>query len=297
MEPSIIAPRFYHVPLAPTLAFGAAVTGLLLVSKIAALVTIITAVSLVILHRVMTRYNGENVMLAQHIWSFIQEKGAVIVAALSYFFPTTCLNPKEFDPNQPIIVTLPGYAHNSSGMHYLRHKLRRAGFKNIVSLNLSGFIFNPFKSIDDFSENLKQNIDNLQLPPGKKIIIIAHSTGGVTALNYAVNNHDKVEKVITIASPIFGTHMAKYGIGECTRQMIPGSEFMLDLNQSIREHDFQIVNIGSHTDMVVQPNDNAFIHNRENTTHYHFGYHGHLSLLYSHYTADILIKECRSGEV
>jgi len=293
MNTQPLAPHLCHLPWAPIASVLVTGATLLLASKIAALATIISIFSLVIFHRIAHRESGE-IMLANYIWSFIVECGSVVFAALSCLTPPASLfNPKELDPDQPLIVLDNGYAHNSTGLHYLRYKLKAAGFKNVVCINLSGIIFNPFRSIENFSDNLKEKIAELDPPPGMKIIIAAHSTGGVAALKYAVDHNPQVAKIITIASPVLGTKMAKYAVGECTRQMRAGSEFITKLNEEIAKTDFPIVNIGGSVDMVIQPTQNAFISNRANTTHYRSPYHGHLTLLYSHYTADIVVQECQ----
>lgn len=105
---------------------------------------------------------------------------------------------------------------------------------------LFGTTHNYKESIAEYSPTLKKEIDAILTNTNKdKVIIVAHSMGGVLS-RYYINNDggkEKVHKLITIASPHYGIRsgaqfLSFLGAKE-SKQMTPNSEFLKSLNNPI----------------------------------------------------------------
>lgn len=167
-------------------------------------------------------------------------------------------NPKEPIPdNKTPIILIHGYKSASSSWTYHRKRLEEAGFKNIFTINL-GSVAN---TIQEYAQIVNDKVIEIAKNVGNKAIaVIGHSMGGLVASWWAtsVAPENMVSDVITLGTPFKGTKWAKYGSGECAVQMIPGSNFLKELNEKIvNSSKTRFYCLSSNADPVILPNDSA----------------------------------------
>jgi triacylglycerol lipase len=114
------------------------------------------------------------------------------------------------------LLLIHGYGCNSGYWHAMSHALQSANIlHHAVSLEPM------FGGIEDFVPSVKRAVDELCKVTGSdKIIIVAHSMGGLVARAY-LRDHGAahIAKVITLGTPHSGTGLANFGVGLNSRQM------------------------------------------------------------------------------
>lgn len=126
----------------------------------------------------------------------LEVMGVVDVAKLLFQIPSFKNHPKG--NGEPIIV-LPGYATNDNITYPLRTYLNFIGYQaEGWELGFNHGIVS--RLLRDFQKVLNKSYETF----GKKIILLGWSLGGYIAREIARDNPDKVSKVISVGSPIFG---------------------------------------------------------------------------------------------
>lgn len=135
-----------------------------------------------------------------------------------------------------------------------------------------------------------------------KVIIVAHSMGGLVARQYiqSVRNHQKVAKLIAVGTPHSGTLAAVEGGSRIFRlfnyvglnQMAPGSSFLSDLmEQEDAENPVPITNIFSYADEIVVPQESCVLRVKHAKTVSCIGV-AHMSVVFSPLVNKIVLDEC-----
>lgn len=159
------------------------------------------------------------------------------LAASAALFPLTFWNsyhrPQGNPQGRPILM-VNGYLSFGSTWSYQRQKLVQAGFGPVYTMNVGSG-----RSIQTYAEQVRKKVQQIQKDLNRKdLILIAHSKGGLVSSYFATALADstmQVTDIITIGTPFEGTPIAAIGFGEDAREMEPGSAFLLDLQQRIRE--------------------------------------------------------------
>lgn len=179
------------------------------------------------------------------------------------------------------ILLIHGYLHDSSAWVYHKWQLRRHGFGPIYMLNL-GY---PFLSIHEYIKKAAIKASQIARETGRSdLILIGHSMGGIVSALYAIRSAPlgTVTDVITIGSPLAGTHVAKIAFGPDAREMERNSEFIKGVPAEIRKYQNKIrfYHIATKTDQLVIPYTSELI---EGPSDRQFVLNdiGHVSLLYS----------------
>ncbi|MEX1013459.1 MAG: hypothetical protein WDZ27_07170 [Waddliaceae bacterium] len=215
-----------------------------------------------------------------------------------YFYRLEKQNPdaSNLKGNKPLVIASHGYLHNSSAWIYGRRRLQSAGF-NFVTLTKRKM----FASIDQYAEQIEilsqKYFDYIQK---NGVVLLGHSMGGIAACKAAdliIQRHPLLKnkiQVITLASPLQGTHLAKIGIGKCAREMERNSPYIATLNRRIEEMEKNTANfyhITSTVDLIVLPHQSASRSLPESChNHTSIQNHGHLSLLFSDNIFDKVIE-------
>lgn len=243
-------------------ATGALIAASVITGALPAAILIVSAVALGVLLtaetvRFIHPHLPENV---QHVINVIRATVVDIFTslALSAMFPfsQTRFDPKseDIDPNQTPILLVHGYLHNSSGWAYHRYQYQKAGFKNVFTVNLG----HPLHSIEDYSEVVQRKLKEIRTITGRDDVkLVGHSMGGVVSAHYALNHAEsdgiEVKDLITLGSPLMGTHLGHIGIGKCAKQMCYGSDFISDLSDRLHEKAIPHFHQGSQADMIIFP--------------------------------------------
>jgi alpha-beta hydrolase superfamily lysophospholipase len=128
-------------------------------------------------------------------------------------------------------------------------------------------------SIETFVEQVHARVSEIEKKTGRKdVIIIGHSMGGIVASLYAQQHPESV--AITIGSPLQGTHMARFALGQCGAQMRLGATLL----QKIQKPYYSI---GTKTDQIVFPYTSTMSDTLLSGI-------GHIGLLYSPRVASLI---------
>jgi pimeloyl-ACP methyl ester carboxylesterase len=132
-------------------------------------------------------------------------------------------DPRPAPGASPAIVLVHGYLANRGCFRTLLRNLEAGGAGPIFTPNLRTWL----APVERFEADLASAIEALSASTGGKVILVAHSMGGLGCRAYlARHGNAHVERVITIASPHQGTALAALGPGENARQMRRHSEFL-----------------------------------------------------------------------
>ena len=150
------------------------------------------------------------------------------------------------------VLLLHGLFVNQSCWFWFKWQLKKQGFKNIVTINLSSW-----HSEEALTELLANKIDELRHQLGvNKVHLVGHSMGGMIARNYVQlrGGHDKVENLICLGSPHQGSRLATFAIDPLGKRLFPNSDFLQRLNHAPAPKDIKVTNIYTNKDNMVLPN-------------------------------------------
>jgi len=235
------------------------------------------------------------------IWSYIKEFAAVILAAIIYPFASIAVayNPKKLPPDcKKVTILVHGFLHNSTAWLYLKQRFaKHPELGPIFTINLG----HPFHSIETYTERLGKQIETIRkmIPAGEKLKInlVGHSMGGLVSSNYAVNLSEdadvQVDNVVTIASPLKGTKVAKAGtFCPCVKEMTHNGPWVKNLEEKVQgKSGTKWHHIGCGKDLIVSENK-AFYEGHNFKV---FNNLGHLGPLYSPKVADYIV-ECLKND-
>lgn len=124
------------------------------------------------------------------------------------------------------VVLVTGWGKQEVLWKPYRAWFRRAG----ISTSLLDIRYSGFGPIQSSAKQLARHVNDLKHPP----ILLGHSTGGLIIRQYMAAYHaqsqTEVAGVVTIASPLYGTPVARiapWSASAC--QMVPGSNFLAKL--------------------------------------------------------------------
>lgn len=187
-------------------------------------------------------------------------------------------------PGRPTLVLVHGYGCSRGVWWFIRRRLEAVGY-NVASVSLVP----PYTSIGKLVPQLHTRIEAVIAAAGvQQVTLIAHSMGGLVARSYlARHGIAGVNRLITLASPHQGSELARIGIGQNAREMEPGSQWLRDLGADPVKIPF--VSVRTPHDNYVMPQDNQRLPEARDVE---LAGIGHLALLLSGRTADLLIQLC-----
>ena len=158
----------------------------------------------------------------------------------------------------PVVLVHGLYCNAGVWQPQLAH-LRQAGAANLFCLNLGP----PLASIDRFARQLDERVDEVLRTCGtSKAIIVAHSLGGLATRAWfaRLGGSARLARLVTIGSPHHGSRLAKLVPGACAAEMVPGSEWLLQLEADERRAPaLPLTCILSRHDSMVAPQDSALL--------------------------------------
>jgi triacylglycerol lipase len=109
--------------------------------------------------------------------------------------------------------------------------LVRAGWPADQVVTLS--FVDPVGSNANHAKEIADAIQRLQDRTGApKIDVVAHSMGGLATRYFLASEPSSVRRVVFLGTPHRGTVVAALSWGEGGREMLPGSPFLMELNQN-----------------------------------------------------------------
>lgn len=114
------------------------------------------------------------------------------------------------------LLLVHGYGCSRGAWAWMRRRLEAAGYV-VATVSLSP----PTTSIDRLIPALARRVEEVCAVTGaEKLTLVAHSMGGLVCRGYLARfGAGKVDRLITVATPNFGTELARVGIGQSARQM------------------------------------------------------------------------------
>ncbi len=178
------------------------------------------------------------------------------------------------------ILLVHGYLNAGAVWIFHRRFLAKRGLGPIYTIDLGS----PLHSIRSYAQRVHEKAQEIARETGRAdLTLIGHSMGGLVSYYYALKlaARGSVHQVITIASPLQGTHAAKIGLGRCAREMEIGSDLIQEIGRAVEgRRDTTFYNIATRTDELVIPYSSSFLHSTPDHQRL-FDDLGHASLLFS----------------
>lgn len=171
--------------------------------------------------------------------------------------PFGLFNPRKHAQSRgetPILL-LHGLFNNRASWFWFKWSLRKQGFKNIATINLSSW-----HNEEALTELVAKKVDELRHRLGvDKVHLVGHSMGGIIARNYIQlrGGADKVDRCVCLGSPHSGSKLIPFAISPLGRVLVPGSDFLRRLNEAPVPDNIKMTNIFTRKDNMVVPNANA----------------------------------------
>lgn len=186
--------------------------------------------------------------------------------------------------SRPILL-VHGYGCSRGIWWLLRRRLEAAGH-TVASVSL----IPPYTSLGKLVPQLNQRIEEVcALTGSKQVTLIAHSMGGLICRSYlARHGSDRVDRLLTLATPHQGSALARIGIGKNAREMQPGSLWLRDMASEAIKIPF--VSLRNAYDNYAMPQDNQRLPGARDVE---LPPVGHIAMLYDRRIADLLIELLR----
>lgn len=131
------------------------------------------------------------------------------------------------------VLLLHGYLATRGSVHLLEQRLTHLGHV-VMTYRLGPVQMGDIRQSSGF---IAGKVDSLRAQTGvEKVDIVAHSMGGLVALDYLkrLNGHTRIRRLILLGTPVHGTWSALMGLmtvplGQATVQLLPGSAFLDEL--------------------------------------------------------------------
>lgn len=186
------------------------------------------------------------------------------------------------------ILLVHGYFANRGYFAALVRGLEAHGAGPVFTPNLASI----FATIERYAEDLHREIERIVAGTGQpQVIVIAHSMGGLGARAYlCAHGSSRVRRLVTIASPHYGTVHARLGAGENAKQMARGSAFLGSLCEKEGERGpaCGVTSIYTTHDNLVSPQDTSVLPWAKNVA---IAGRGHVDILRSPELLEALLAE------
>ena len=180
-------------------------------------------------------------------------------------------------PGLPVLF-VHGYSCNSGYWRAMSEVLRHADISH-RAVNLEPVL----GDIDAYSPAIADAVETLCMDTGsKKVIIVAHSMGGLAARSYLrAYGSRRIAKVITLGTPHRGTGLANSGLGINSWQMRwtgsattgSSSDWLRELAKAeSQETRALFVSIYSHHDNIISPQTSAYMEDAKNIEFHGIGH-------------------------
>ncbi len=180
----------------------------------------------------------------------------------------------QFKGETPILL-LHGLFINRAGWFWFKTALRRRGFRNLVTMNLSSY-----HNEEALTEQVAKCVDELRHSLNvERVHLVGHSMGGIIARNYLQlrGGENKVERCVFLGTPHAGSKLTPFALSPLSNALVPNSEFLKRLAAAPVPPKTKLFNIYSSKDNMVVPANSAHLDGVDNII---LDRIGHTGLLY-----------------
>lgn len=127
------------------------------------------------------------------------------------------------------VLLVPGWFDTGEDVAILGERLRRAGWpaQSVAAVTFA----HPTGSNREHAREIAEAVDSLLARTGAgRVDVVAHSMGGLATRAYLRDHPEKVRRAVFLATPHRGTWAAVFAFGEGRAEMLPGSDFLTELN-------------------------------------------------------------------
>lgn len=219
------------------------------------------------------RFSTKNMLMTTSL--MLQELFFNYITVLSMLFGFWPQRQKAEIQGETPVLLLHGLFNNRASWFWLRLALRRNGFHNIVTMNLSSW-----HTEERLTELVAKKVDELRHGLGvEKVHLIGHSMGGIIARNFIQlrGGAAKIDRCVCLGSPHAGSKLAPFTVTTLGKVLVPNSDFLKRLAEAPVPEGPQMTCIYSSKDNMVLPVESARLHWAENIL---LDGMGHTSLIY-----------------
>ena len=219
----------------------------------------------------------------------------ILVEAGSIFL-VVCAYPFGFLPEKPPslqvaqkrpVILLHGLFHNRAVWFLMKQRLEQCGF-TVVTVNLP-----PFEMVETLARKIAETVEEtLVTYDTEQVDIVGHSMGGLLARYYIefMGGDKRVSHCVLLGTPNAGSKLAPFALTPLGRDLMPGSDFLTELNTVQLSTKVNYVTIFSHHDNLVIPAESAELAGAEAIE---VEWLGHNSLLFHRETIEATIDALR----
>lgn len=232
------------------------------------------------------RFLGDRFWLAARLLAV--ETGSVLLTVCAYPFGWLPQRPPSptVTTIRPVIL-LHGLFHNRACWFLLKQRLEQCGF-TVVSETLP-----PWEEIDSLAARLDKLVEETCITYDvDKVHLVGHSMGGMLARYYVQmkGGERRVERCILLATPNRGSKLAPFAISPLGALLMPGSEFLRELEATPIPAGVRMISIYSHHDNLVVPSESAHLPGVDNIE---LEWLGHTSLLLHEESMSAVVSSLR----
>lgn len=184
------------------------------------------------------------------------------------------------------VVFLHGLFHNRSAFGFLKNRLAWEGYRRFYELNLATTRY----SIASLSDQVRRTLDRItHLPRFKKVVIVAHSMGGIIARHYLQKRFGdgKVSHLVTLGTGHQGVSLSRFSPLPHLHELGTESALLQELNELPAPSYTKVLNLYGANDLIIRPKAHAewpgMVNERLSET-------GHLSILFSRRAARRILQ-------
>lgn len=216
------------------------------------------------------------------------EAGSIFLSICAYPFGFLPERPQEFRSTQrrPVLL-LHGLFHNRAVWFLMKQRLEQCGF-TVVTVNLP-----PFEMVETLVRRISETIEEtLVTYDVEQVDIVGHSMGGLLARYYIeiMGGDNRIGRCLLLGTPNAGSKVAPFALSPMGRDLMPGSNFLTELNSAPLSSSVRYVTIYSRHDNLVIPSESAELPGAESIE---VEWLGHSSLLFHRETIEATIDALR----
>jgi triacylglycerol lipase len=156
------------------------------------------------------------------------------------------------------VILVHGFFNTRSVMSRIERHLRKGGW-SVHSLTMMPL--DAALGIEELARQLEQFIDRT-IPAGRTIDLVGFSMGGLVSRYYlqSLGGASRTARLITLATPHYGTWLAYAWNNLGVQQMRPGSAFLQDLNANVQKlQGVEVLSLWTPFDGIVLPPESGVI--------------------------------------